>query len=514
VLVLGGVAVLLLALVGGGVWFMRGKSSAPASAGGSKAEEEGGPPGALRITALEPEVALPGNTVVLVGSNLPAQGLTVTVFGVPATVDENSSGRVRFRVPKLPVVVEGQSVPVVVKAGANASKPFDLYLGRLPLVTEVAPRAGVPGDRVVVKGRGFDETIRGNQVSFGDDAALVLSASATELAVIAPAPRSSLNRVDAPVIVKRGGSTSGDTVIFNITRPSQGVYKLKFFATAVEGDTSGEHAFVATEVGPLLLLTGRGTAPSVGERATALAAVLNGLVGQDPRFEVRGFAVGVAGRADPVVTVAPMDATGYAKPLDPAMTGTSAGPPVIAGYWAALLQDTFVLFGKGERPGRVVELSPRGKVLMDIFSETERKLGSGKGVPVSLTSPPNWTIAKAFREMALVLPTRGGAIASATVAGRWQGTMQEAGSPTRPLSLDLRLEGSTLVGTMSTRMGGIVMNTPLRDITYANGVLSFTLAGGQAPRKVQGRVNGAQLEGTIQAAAGAPAGRISLRYLE
>ena len=63
-------------------------------------------------------------------------------------------------------------------------------------------------------------------------------------------------------------------------------------------------------------------------------------------------------------------------------------------------------------------------------------------------------------------------------------------------------------------MGGIVMNTPLRDITYANGVLSFTLAGGQAPRKVQGRVNGAQLEGTIQAAAGAPAGRISLRYLE
>jgi hypothetical protein len=67
---------------------------------------------------------------------------------------------------------------------------------------------------------------------------------------------------------------------------------------------------------------------------------------------------------------------------------------------------------------------------------------------------------------------------------------------------------------MSTTMGGIAMNAPLRDITYANGMLSFTLAGGQAPRRVQGRVNGTQLEGTIQAAGGAPAGRVSLRYLE
>jgi hypothetical protein len=513
ILVLAGGGVLLLALVAGGVWMMRGKSSAPAS-GGSKTAGDAGPPGALRITALEPEVALPGNTVVLVGSSLPAQGLTVTVSGVPATIDENSGGRVRFRVPKLPVVVEGQSVPVVARSSGGASQPFDLFLGRLPLVTEVAPRSGVPGDRVVVKGRGFDESIRGNQVSFGDDLALVLSASATEMAVVVPAPRSALNRVDAAVIVKRGASTSGESVVFNITRPSQGVYKLKFFGTAVEGDTSGEHAFIATEVGPLMLLTGRGASPSVGERATALAGALNGLVGQDPRFEVRGFAVAVAGRPDPLVVVTPLDAGGYTKPLDPAMSGAFVGLPAVAGYWAALLQDAFALFNKGERPSRVVELSPRGKVLMDLFSEAERKLGSGKGVPVSLTSPPSWTVAKAFREMALVLPTRGGAIASAAVAGRWQGTMQEAGSPSRPLSLDLRLEGSSLVGTMTTNIGGVAMNTPLRDLSYANGVLSFTLAGGQAPRRVQGRVNGTQLEGTIQAAGGGPAGRVSLRYLE
>lgn len=513
VLVLGGV--LLLALAAGGYWLLRGRSGAPAtSPGDAKTAEDAGPPGALRITALEPDVALPGNSVVLVGSNLPAQGLTLTVSGVPATIDENASGRVRFRVPKLPVVVEGQSVPVVAKAGGQSSKAFELYLGRLPLVSEVAPRSGVPGDRVVVKGRGFDPSVGGSQVSFGDDPALVLSATASELTVVVPAPRSALNRVDAPVIVRREGRTSGDSVVFNITRPAQGVYKLKFFGAAVEGDTAGEHAFVATEVGPLLLLTGRGTAASVGERATAVASALNALVGQDPRFEVRGFAVAVAGRTDPVVVATPVDGTGYTKPLDPAMTGTFVGLPAVAGYWAALLQDAFVLFGKGERPSAVVELSPRGKVLMDLFSEAERRVGRGKGVPTNIVSPPTWSIAKAFREMSLVLPTRGGAIASAAVAGRWQGTMQESGSPTRPLSLDLRLEGSSLVGTMTTNVGGITMNTPLRDVSYANGVLSFTLAGGQAPRRVQGKVNGAQLEGIIQATGGAPAGRVSLRYLE
>jgi hypothetical protein len=92
--------------------------------------------------------------------------------------------------------------------------------------------------------------------------------------------------------------------------------------------------------------------------------------------------------------------------------------------------------------------------------------------------------------------------------------MQEPGSPPRPLALELRLDGNKLVGTMTTNAGGIALNAPLRDVSYANGVLSFTLLGGTAPRKVQGKVNGAQLEGTIQGAAGAPAGRVSLRYLE
>ncbi|MET0552339.1 MAG: IPT/TIG domain-containing protein [Vicinamibacteria bacterium] len=515
VLLLAGVAAIGLAIAGA-LWFLRVPSPAtPGSAPATAADD--GPPGAPRIASLEPEAALPGRELVLNGANLAGTGVKVTVGGVEAKPIESTPTRLRIVVPKLPIVVEGQSVPVVVQAGSERSKPFDLFLGRLPLVSEITPRAGVPGDRVVVKGRGFDPSPGGNRVSFGDDDALVVTAAGNELSVIVPAPKSSLNRVDAAVVVRRGeASSSADSVIFNITRPPAGVYKLNFFGAAVEGDTAGEQAFVSTEVGPVLLLSGRGAQESVGARASAVAAALNALVGHSPRFEVRsGYAIGAVGRLDPVVVATPLDAAAYARPLDPVMQGQAAQATaaVVSGFWVALLQDTFTLLEKGGRPDRVLELSARGKVLMDLYSESERKIGAGVGVPTNLVSPPTWTIAKGMREMALALP-RGGAVAAAAIVGNWSGTLEEAGAAKRSVSLQLRLDGNRLVGTMTTNAGGLDMNAPLGDVKFTGGQLGFTLAGGQTPRRFQGRVNGTQLEGTIQAAAGAPTGRISLRYVE
>jgi hypothetical protein len=516
-LLLAGVLVLGLA-VAAALWYLRTPDQAAApGTGPAPAAVDEGPPGAPRVTSIEPEAALPGREIVLNGMNLAGPGVKITVGGVEAKPAESTATRVRLVVPKLPIVVEGQPVAVVVQAGNERSRPVDLFLGRLPLVSEVAPRGGVPGDRVLVKGRGFDPSPAANRVAFGDDAALVVSATTSELAVIVPAPKSSLNRVDAAVVVTRGGaSSSSDSVIFNITRPPAGVYKLRFFGAAVESDATGELAFVSTEVGPVLLLSGRAGQESVGARATAVATALNSLVGQSPRFEVRtGYAVGAVGRLDPVVVAMPVDAAAYAKPFDPVMDGQAAQSTasVVAGFWAALLQDTFTLLDQGRRPDRVLELSPRGKALMDLYSESERKIGAGSGVPTNLVSPPTWSMAKAVREMALALP-RGGAQAAATVVGSWSGTLEESGAPRRSVRMQLRLDGNRLVGNMITNAGGLDMNASLTDVKFAGGVLSFTLAGGQAPRRFQGRVSGTQIEGTIQAGAGAPTGKISLRYVE
>lgn len=515
-LLLAGVLALGLA-VAAVLWLLRAPDEGRPAAGPARAVVDEGPPGAPRVTSIEPEAALPGREIVLNGMNLAGPNVKITVQGVETKPLESTATRVRIVVPKLPIVVEGQPVAVVVQAGSERSRPIDLFLGRLPLVSEVAPRTGVPGDRVVVKGRGFDASPAGNRVSFGDDPALVVSATSSELAVIVPAPKSSLNRVDAAVVVKRGSASSAaDSVVFNITRPPAGIYKLRFFGAAVEGDTTGDLAFVSTEVGPVLLLSGRGGQESVGARATAAATALNALVGQSPRFEVRsGYAVGAVGRLDPVVVATPVDAMAYGKPFDPVMEGQAAQSTaaVVAGFWVALLQDVFTLLDKGGRPDRVLELSPRGKALMDLYSESERKIGAGKGVPTSLVSPPTWTMAKGIREMALALP-RGGAVAAATVVGNWSGTLEESGAPRRSVRLKLSLDGNRLIGDMTTNAGGLDMNAALADVKFSGGVLSFTLAGGQTPRRFQGRVNGTQLEGVIQAGAGAPSGRISLRYLE
>ena len=63
------------------------------------------------------------------------------------------------------------------------------------------------------------------------------------------------------------------------------------------------------------------------------------------------------------------------------------------------------LFIQRQRPLRMVELSPRGKVLLDLFAEADRRSGAAAGVPMSLVRPLAPSLARSFREMALVLPS-------------------------------------------------------------------------------------------------------------
>ena len=106
------------------------------------------------------------------------------------------------------------------------------------------------------------------------------------------------------------------------------------------------------------------------------------------------------------------------------------------------------LIGSGER-----------KVLLDLFSEGERRGGAGGGVPTRLVRPLTPSLARSFREMALILPS-GPATAAAAVAGRWEGSMQEAAAAPRRISVSLRLEGTRLSGTLTTRSRAVAMAVP------------------------------------------------------
>jgi hypothetical protein len=278
---------------------------------------------------------------------------------------------------------------------------------------------------------------------------------------------------------------------------------------------------VSTEIGPVLLLTGKGDAPSTAERAGRVAATLTGLVeaaaSRPVTFEVReGAAPAVALSGGPViVTPTADDVDGYAQPWEPGAKPTRSAPRQVAAYWAALLQDYVSLFGQGQRPSRTAELSPRGKVLVDLYAEAQRR-GAAGGVPASTVAALSPAMLKALREMALLMPAGAGSGASAgmAVAGRWEGTMEE--TEQRRIEVELRVDGGRLSGSLTTKTGELAMRTPLQQVSYDKGQLKFVTAGGGTTRQFRGTLEGGSISGAIfkDATAKDALGRFSLRYVE
>jgi hypothetical protein len=469
-----------------------------------------------RVTSVDPPVALPGSEVVLRGDNLGGSQVKVMVGGLAATVKDSSPTAVRILVPDLPVL-EGRPVPVSVQAGGESGRPAELILGRLPLVTSVTPRSGPPGTPVTVRGHGFDPDARGNRMTIGGEPALLLSATANEIAAIVPPSGTGASQTEAPVVVQARGGTSSAQASFVLASPSEAFFRPYYFPAAAADRPSEDVVLVSTELGPALLLGGKADAPSTAERAARAAAALNAVVqaaaAKPAVLEVRdrpATGVAVAGGPGLLVAATTEDAAAYAR--EPSARGQRASPRALAEYWAALLQDHLTLFVQKQRPLRLVELSPRGRVLLDLFSEGQRRAGVGAGVPIRLVRPLPAGMARSFRELALILPS-GPATAAAAVAGRWEGTMQEGGDPARRVTVELRLDGNRLSGSLTTRSRAVAMGVPLKDLRYEKGRLSFVLSSGGASHHWTGDVQGAAVEGSIRDGA-REVGRFSLRFTE
>lgn len=469
------------------------------------------------ISVFEPDVAQPGAEVVARGQNF-GEGATVAVAGQPAQVLEAKPSFVRFRLPADLQVVPGKGVTVNLNVGTDSAKPATLYLGQLPFLMESVPNRGSPGDRVVLKGRGFDTDPLGNTVTFGNRPALVLQASAGELTVTVPGAAGQ-SQEDLPIVVRAKGRASSSPLAFTLQQPSLGVYTPRYFPEPVVEHPGHDHAFVACELGPVLLLSGKADAASTAERASKVATALNALADRTGAvsFEARdtpGPGVGVAGRPELLVATTPEDAAGYGEAWGAAGAGRAPSPQRLASYWAALLEDHRLLFFQKVRPVKLLEMSSRAKVLSDLYAEAVRRSGPGQGVPATLPATLAPQIVRGLRELALLLPPEGveaGAAARA-VEGLWQGTLQEAGAPDKPVHVRFQMAGSRLGGTLTTKVGKVAMDVPLRDVSYAKGLLKFTLVSGGVPLAFSGTLQGDTLAGTIQGAGGAAAGRFTLKY--
>ena len=323
---------------------------------------------AVEAGSLDPAGALPGDEVTLRGKGLDGQSVSLTVGGAEAVVVATEPTSVRFTMPALEAA-PGSEHPVVVTVDGRSPPPVNVVFGRLPLVTSFDPARAVAGDRVRIRGLGFPDDPARTVVTFDDVPALVLSASAKEIEVVAPLPPLAQRETLARVLVQAGGRTSSASA-FPLLRLTSGSYVLRFFA-ARDRDATGP-AFVDTEIGPVLMLTWKASAPSAAHRALEVAEALNAAV-QRPRrddrpvFEARdepSIGVGLAGAAGIVVPASPQDAAAYQSPPGLPNRGGPPTPLALARWWAALLNDYVVVATSPGQPSHVGALSPSGGAAM------------------------------------------------------------------------------------------------------------------------------------------------------
>jgi hypothetical protein len=466
-----------------------------------------------RLTAFQPDVVMPGDEVVATGKHLKGKPIALSVDGQDGEVLEAAGDRLRFRVPQVQVI-PGRAAAVVVRVGKEQSKPANVYLGKLPLLIDTTPVRAQAGDLVTLKGRGLAARPEGNLVRFGSEPALVISASERELVAAVPGASVIATQIDAPVTIETATGRS-NVAPFITQRLSSGVYLPRYFPVPMP-DRPGI-VTVSTELGPVMVMGGRGDAASPAERAVKLAAALNGLVDEALKkaveLEARDNVMAVKGGAV-LAAVTPEDLAAY-ESLEGAPKGRRASARTVAVLWAAIVQEQIDLFARRQRPGRLLEVTPRGRAMMSLYSEALRRAGAGGGVPLSVVSPLPTGLSRDLREMALLLPTEGQGSAAAAMEGRWQGTMWEEGSGEKPIVVRLRLTGSKLGGSLTATAGGITGDVPLQDAAFDKGVLRFGVMVGGSRQQFEGKVDGDKVSGSIsRPGTSGSAGRFTLAYAE
>ncbi len=470
-------------------------------------------------TGVSPDVAMAGQVVLVRGEGLQGQTLSAQVAGVDAPSVEATAEGARVTIPAVPLP-EGSRTQLVLHTGSGPPKTFDIYLGRLPLVIDVAPKRGAIGERVVLSGRGFLPDPLANAVTFAGQPALVLKATTTELTVIAPPPPPDEISPELPVVVTTRGRASTGNAAFGMSRGSSSGFLPLFFAAPVTEFPGAGYAFVSSEIGPVLLLGGPAEAPSTADRAVTVAEALNALVAgaqaKPPAFELREQprpGVGVVGDVRTFLVPAAEDAEAYSKNWE---TGRGAGRRVaaaaVARHWAALLQDYFSLFLYRQRPLRLAAISPRGKVFTEIYGEANRRYPGGANVPASIVLPTSASMATALRQAALVVSGEAGRAAVA-VEGRWDGTMEDPDLGKRAFKVDLRHDAGRLAGTLTTWRGSVELRSPLREIGFERGSVRFTADLQGTPFRFRGTLENNTVTGNIERT-GRPAVPFTLQFVE
>ncbi len=350
--------------------------------------------GGPTIHGISPDVAMPGEEVVLAGSGF-GMGAAVRFGASPAEVIEIRDTSIRARVPPI-AGGAGTAAPAVVSMGASSSNELPFFIGSIPLVLGIAPATAAPGDVITVSGRGFQRERTRNAVLVAGTFGLVVSAADGELKVVVPtlAPGEPVR----PVEVRVAGLANVGRATLTVPPLPESV-ELHLVPQPFDAVAGRSYAVLATDLGPAFVLAGSGTR-SAAERAveaqrrfddavTAIKAT-RGL-----NFEARALdtspVIGLEGRPEVVLEVSDEDARAY----DEDWTGLKGrGGPVtkarLARWWEAVAKDLVLLLVRGERPQFAAAVAPEGRVLLDVYQAAQKtgRFGVAREVVAGAASAP------------------------------------------------------------------------------------------------------------------------------
>ena len=395
-----------------------------------------------RLHGISPDVAMPGDEVLLAGAGW-GLGATVRFGGLGASVVAMEPTQIRVTVPALPDT-SGTPAPVVVTVGGVDSNPAPFFVGRLPLVTGVAPTTASMGDVLTVSGRGFQRSAAQNAVTIAGVPALVVSAFDDELQVVVPRPAP--GEPARALEVRVPGSEEMGRAVIQIAAASDPV-QLRFVAEPFPGPPERPHAVVSTGLGPAFVFSaanGRSAAQRALEaqqrlnQAAAALAASPGLVPEARDLATRPV-IGLAGQPQPLLEVAAADAAAYNEDWTRLRgRGGPVTPARLARWWEAVSRDLFLMLAQGQRPSFAAALAPEGRVLQDLFDAGAR--GGGQGVPLSAVTEARASVRNGLRLVGLRVP------ASVTAQAPPAPAPGAAAAPAAPTPAP-RAEPLELVGT-------------------------------------------------------------------
>jgi hypothetical protein len=466
------------------------------------------------LHGLSPDVAMPGEEVLLAGAGW-GVGATVRFGDLGAEILEIEPTQIRVIVPLLPDV-SGTPAPVVVTVGGVDSNPAPFFVGRLPLVTGVAPTTASIGDVLTVSGRGFQRDAAQNSVRIAGVPALVVSASDDELQVVVP--RQAPGEPARPLELQVPGSEEIGRAIIQIT-PAPDPIRLHFIAEPFPAPPESPHAAVSTGVGPAFVFSAA-NGRSAAQRALAAQQRLNEAVAAlvaAPTVlpEARDLAtrpvVGVAGHPEAVLEITAADAAAYNEDWTRLRgRGGPVTPARLARWWEAVYRDLVLMLLRGERPRFAAALAPEGRALQQVFDAGQR---AGGAVSQQTVAGVRSSVRNGLRVVALrvpapvtseapptpVAPTTTAATATPAprsepleLEGTWSGSETEAGRRRYVTVTFRRSEGTiSYEGGLTLTVPFLSYDRPGRDrVRFA-----VQIRGGM--RHYQGRWDGETLSGDL-----------------